>query len=482
MGTQSKEQLKEWFLRGLKPTENQFHDWMDSYWHKSEEIPAILELEDKINSIQPNVVPILENQEDYDKFILCVGILDGNGKINIYAPNTNAELTFLQNTATVFDDINIESISVSFIFSREMNTEISTVLFRKLTNAISDILNGTWMDNKTLQVNFPTTGNNILINGNRFQFNLSDLQDINNKSIANFDWMQTFLLVLGPTRVFNFLNTRTRRTSQMHNGNLYIPTTSANIIEIFDLETETVREISLPNATSRSTSQIYNGKLYMPSSGGSFIEIFDLETETVRAVSIPGFGRITSQVYNGKLYMPQYGGVNLLMFDLETETTRMIALPNSINRETSQIYNGKLYMISKSSNIIEIFDLETEIVRTINPFINTQSCRTSQLYNGKIYIPVESQSNIYSVFDLETEAIRDISLPKIMNRRTSIAVNNKMYIPQSGGTSIEIFDFETETAKYVVQLTNAVTRYACNQYNGKLYSLSDANIMEITLL
>lgn len=32
--------LKAWFLTALKPTQQQFHDWMDSYWHKSETIPT----------------------------------------------------------------------------------------------------------------------------------------------------------------------------------------------------------------------------------------------------------------------------------------------------------------------------------------------------------------------------------------------------------------------------------------------------------
>jgi hypothetical protein len=32
--------IKNWFLTGLKPTQTQFHAWMDSFWHKSEMIPT----------------------------------------------------------------------------------------------------------------------------------------------------------------------------------------------------------------------------------------------------------------------------------------------------------------------------------------------------------------------------------------------------------------------------------------------------------
>jgi len=33
--------LKNWFLTGMYPTQEQFHDWMDSYWHKSEQLPGL---------------------------------------------------------------------------------------------------------------------------------------------------------------------------------------------------------------------------------------------------------------------------------------------------------------------------------------------------------------------------------------------------------------------------------------------------------
>ena len=31
--------IKNWFKTGLKPTQDQFWNWMDSYWHKDEKIP-----------------------------------------------------------------------------------------------------------------------------------------------------------------------------------------------------------------------------------------------------------------------------------------------------------------------------------------------------------------------------------------------------------------------------------------------------------
>lgn len=40
MSKKAKDIIKSWFLTGLYPTQSQFHDWMDSYWHKDESIPS----------------------------------------------------------------------------------------------------------------------------------------------------------------------------------------------------------------------------------------------------------------------------------------------------------------------------------------------------------------------------------------------------------------------------------------------------------
>lgn len=55
MAIQSRTTLKNWFLTGLKPLQSQFHDWIDSFWHKDEEIPAasITGLNDALAEIPP---------------------------------------------------------------------------------------------------------------------------------------------------------------------------------------------------------------------------------------------------------------------------------------------------------------------------------------------------------------------------------------------------------------------------------------------
>lgn len=40
MGKQTINTLKNWFKTGLLPTQSQFWAWMDSFWHKDEQIPS----------------------------------------------------------------------------------------------------------------------------------------------------------------------------------------------------------------------------------------------------------------------------------------------------------------------------------------------------------------------------------------------------------------------------------------------------------
>lgn len=49
----TKNTIKQWFRNKLKPTQEQFWAWMDSYWHKDEKIPVSLisGLEKLLNSV-----------------------------------------------------------------------------------------------------------------------------------------------------------------------------------------------------------------------------------------------------------------------------------------------------------------------------------------------------------------------------------------------------------------------------------------------
>ncbi|OQP45903.1 hypothetical protein A4H97_32190 [Niastella yeongjuensis] len=53
MAIQNINTLKSWFKRGFKPLQQQFYDWMDSYWHKDEQLPisSVSGLENILNTL-----------------------------------------------------------------------------------------------------------------------------------------------------------------------------------------------------------------------------------------------------------------------------------------------------------------------------------------------------------------------------------------------------------------------------------------------
>jgi hypothetical protein len=57
MAIQSINTLKSWFKRGFKPLQQQFYDWMDSYWHKDEQLPIA-----SINGLE-NILNVLPTRE-----------------------------------------------------------------------------------------------------------------------------------------------------------------------------------------------------------------------------------------------------------------------------------------------------------------------------------------------------------------------------------------------------------------------------------
>ncbi|MDR6404839.1 MULTISPECIES: leucine-rich repeat domain-containing protein [Chryseobacterium] len=71
----TKEELKLYFENGDKPTQEQFWQWMDSYWHKDEKIT-----QDSIDAIE-KVFPLIDNDE-FKGVFLSVRISNNIKKIS----------------------------------------------------------------------------------------------------------------------------------------------------------------------------------------------------------------------------------------------------------------------------------------------------------------------------------------------------------------------------------------------------------------
>jgi hypothetical protein len=91
----TKTELKTYFETGDKPTQAQFYEWMDSYWHKEEKIT----IEQTYKTISANT--ILD-----DSFHNCIVRITGNATITV--PN-NLKADF----NCVFDAIG--NVSANFI-------------------------------------------------------------------------------------------------------------------------------------------------------------------------------------------------------------------------------------------------------------------------------------------------------------------------------------------------------------------------------
>jgi hypothetical protein len=73
----AKQTLKNWFKNGLKPIQEQFWAWLDSFWHKDEKIPL-----DTIEDIDD----ILKNKADKETINEIIARI--NGIINDSLPSS----------------------------------------------------------------------------------------------------------------------------------------------------------------------------------------------------------------------------------------------------------------------------------------------------------------------------------------------------------------------------------------------------------
>ncbi len=92
---------------------------------------------------------------------------------------------------------------------------------------------------------------------------------------------------------------------------------------------------------------------------------------------------------------------------------------------------------------------------------------TSQLYNGKIYMP-QSSGTTLEVYDIASGTTTVKTLPTSIYRGTSQLYNGKIYMPQNSGTTLEIYDIASGTTTVKTLPTN-MARLTSQLYNGKLY-------------
>ena len=92
---------------------------------------------------------------------------------------------------------------------------------------------------------------------------------------------------------------------------------------------------------------------------------------------------------------------------------------------------------------------------------------TSQLYNGKIYLPQYGGITM-QVYDCATDTVSTYNVLANHNRDTSQLYNGKIYLPQNNGTNMQVYDCATNTVQTYDVLASHF-RDTSQLYNGKIY-------------
>jgi len=120
----TKTELKTYFETGDKPTQEQFYEWMDSYWHKDEKIP----LDQPYKTISTNT--ILD-----DSFHNCIVRITSN--VTVTVPNNlktdfNCVFDAIGNVSAVFETVT--GITLNAPFGLVLKNNCMCTLYRLNTN------------------------------------------------------------------------------------------------------------------------------------------------------------------------------------------------------------------------------------------------------------------------------------------------------------------------------------------------------------
>ena len=115
MAIQNINTLKSWFKRGFKPLQQQFYDWMDSYWHKDEQLPisSVNGLENILNTLPSresiNALATLFLPELINATADFVYTLKANSRLQSVIIIPSAEVTVRIGTSIGGEDVMLES-------------------------------------------------------------------------------------------------------------------------------------------------------------------------------------------------------------------------------------------------------------------------------------------------------------------------------------------------------------------------------------
>jgi hypothetical protein len=229
-------------------------------------------------------------------------------------------------------------------------------------------------------------------------------------------------------------------------------TSNLQQIDVFDIETETIRRISstaLPIAISNMGCASVGNKIYLfggNSKNGRVNQIqrFDAETETITTLNttLPtkcshmGCVSVGTKIYLFGGHDGSYTLGRIDVFDTETETITTLSATYGQYAFGCASVGTKIYLFGgyKSSRIV-MFDMETQAISTLSATLSgTWQSPLCVNIGTKIYI-FGTSLNIVDVFDTVTQSISTISITNDRGDLGGAGIGNKIYIFGGYGSS-----------------------------------------------
>jgi hypothetical protein len=167
-----KQTLKNWFKNGMKPVQEQFYAWMDSFWHKDEKIPV-----DTIEGIDD----ILKNKADKEIITQIINRIEGiindslpSSTTNTYSIDKIREL--ITQVYTNVDEL-VQSLeydeNTGILVITHVNGDIKNINLPK-ENFLSDVQ----YNSETKEITF------TLVNGTSFTVNIAELAELTLQNVT----------------------------------------------------------------------------------------------------------------------------------------------------------------------------------------------------------------------------------------------------------------------------------------------------------
>jgi predicted Fe-Mo cluster-binding NifX family protein len=248
-----------------------------------------------------------------------------------------------------------------------------------------------------------------------------------------------------------------------------------------------IDDIVVTNVISDNTSAIFHGNvsvgkttapLYTLDIAGN--ALFKNSTNTTNAFQIQnsaGVSLFTADTTNNRLVV----ATNLSSVGTWSTGT---AGGSARQLHTSTLYNGKIYSWAGMTaggtqlNSLDIYDIATDSWTTGAPGGDTRSAHTAAVYNGKIYFwGGASAANVMDIYDISTNAWSSKSTGVPANRQgaTAIVYGDKMYIWGGGVTTLNVYNFTSDSWTTSTSGGTARSYHKAVLYGGKMYIWGGTN-------